>query len=448
MSQRSGLDALCVIENLVRTNYYSSTYRSLLRVGNELEEWDIMRISLPFPPQKEKELMVRFGITQDQLEDYYTLFGRCIKNDINVTNFLTDAEVKSVVRYVSYVIEKKEGERGSDIYLITRPMESFANYLHLNPGDTITLLDLLNFAARMLQITKGMSTVGTHYGCIDIDSIYVMPEGEKQMVTLGGFMFASRDAEDEYLEIPAATPPHIHPKVLAGEAPTLATDLYSVFNLLWTLTNGDHYTAAANLEEAPKYAPPELVALMASGMQAAEPGTEESQDIDKTVRTLNKGLHALIKRLKSDESLNTSFEIQEPPYDLSTASLIKVSKPIPINPIDEIGTETKATVIAEPEDEDDEGVLEIEELDGELVEFDFVEEPGISEIEQAAITSAMESPNNASSEVLAEVEKAFPDGGDADTSDKTVIFKKIDDAESSPSNPSNGKKKGFFSRKK
>ena len=327
MAEKSGLDKLCTRENLIRSNYFSDTYRAELRVGSEQTTWDIIHISLPFAPLKEREMMVRFGLDKEQMLSYYKQFGRCVKNAIKVSNFLGDSEVKSVVRFASYVIERKEGASGSDIYLVTKPMEKFTDRQHWNEGDTITLLDILAFAARILQINKGINAVKGHSGVLDLDCIYMMPEGDKELVTLGGMMYGSQEGDD-YIELPMAMPAHVCPSMKRGESPSVATDAYSLCSLLWSILDGKHYTSEPDFSRPPKYAPEALIPLLSSGIKCAEDGTPESEGVDDTVKSLNKGFRAIMKQISNKEIPNTEIIIGEPEFDLSVAHKLYRQDPV------------------------------------------------------------------------------------------------------------------------
>ena len=95
MAEKSGIDKVCTSENFVRGNYFSNTYRADLKVGEELGSWDVVHISLPFSPLKEKELQVRFNLDDDALQDFYKTFGRSVKNCILVSTLLKEIKRQS-----------------------------------------------------------------------------------------------------------------------------------------------------------------------------------------------------------------------------------------------------------------------------------------------------------------------------------------------------------------
>lgn len=319
LASKTGLDKLCTTQNHIRSNYFSDTYRAEFRVGGEMGEWDIIHISLPFTPLKEKEFMVRFGASQDQMPHYYKMLGRCIKNDIGVAGFLAECEVRSVIRYVTYAIEHKETGTGSDIYLVSKPMDMFVDSLHWHGGNSASVNDVLSFAARMLQISKGMREVQAQFGVLDMDNVYMMPDGDKMMVTLGGFLYGTQDTKD-YITPPDFLPAHCHHSLKEGGRPTAATDIYSITSLTWTLLDGQHYTTEPDLSRPPKYAPEQLVPILASALKCADnEGKDGELPVEDVLRMINKGLRGTMKAISTGAMANTTFTIAEPAYDLSKA---------------------------------------------------------------------------------------------------------------------------------
>lgn len=354
MASKTGLDKLCTTQNHIRSNYFSDTYRAEFRVGGEMGEWDIIHISLPFTPLKEKEFMVRFGASQDQMPHYYKMLGRCIKNDIGVAGFLAECEVRSVIRYVTYAIEHKETGTGSDIYLVSKPMDMFVDSLHWHGGSNASVNDVLSFAARMLQISKGMREVQAQFGVLDMDNVYMMPDGDKMMVTLGGFLYGTQDTKD-YITPPDFLPAHCHHSLKEGGRPTAATDIYSIASLTWTLLDGQHYTTEPDLSRPPKYAPEQLVPILTSALKCADnEGKDGELPVEDVLRTINKGLRGTMKAISTGAMANTTFTIAEPAYDLSKAyqmlRKVQTKKPGPVLTLEPVA-EPEAAPDHEPDPE-------------------------------------------------------------------------------------------------
>ncbi len=321
MPQKSGLHRICIKENWVSSNYYSDTYRAEFKVGPEQRVWDVIHISLPFPKVKERELMLRFGIGPEQMQEYYRTLGRCVKNCINVTNFLADSEVSSVERFTSFSVEKKDDERGSDIYLVTRPQEPIREYMRLEPGGEVSLLNALSCATRFCQIARSMDALGVHFGLLDMDNVFIVQEGEKALVTMGGFLYAMRDIEPARVKYPAVYPNHVHPLLRNGGAASLATDIYSVCSVVWTMLNGDHYTTEPFFESPPEYASEEVTALLEMGL--ASGNVEKTQDeMREIVKVMSKKFRSLMKKVQAEYPgyENIMVPIAGQTFDISSAA--------------------------------------------------------------------------------------------------------------------------------
>lgn len=319
--QKSGLADLCTIENLVRSDYFSDTYRAELTVGEEKKKWDIVHISLPFSPLKEKELRVRFGLADDaDLTDYYKELGRCVLNYIATADALNDAEVSSVVTLASYAVDRKDGEAGSDIYMVMDPMESYSAEMWGRMDNAVALSDIISLGTRLCQITKGMSDVGVHFGVVDLDTTYVIYDADRALTTLGGFLYSSREDDDEHIKLPSIMPAHVHPILKEGEPASLATDIYSICSLLWTLLSGNHYTTPPDPETVPTYASEEIVELLRRGLDEDNVYRSTAEVLD-IVRDINKGLHKVAKHLRTGEGQleDVSVPMSEPNYDMTKA---------------------------------------------------------------------------------------------------------------------------------
>lgn len=321
-TKKSGLDQLCSKDRAIYENYYSQTHRAEFKVGGEMGTWDIIHISLPFNPVKERELKARFNLADEDLEGFYADFGRCVKNYIATAQYLAAAEVDSVVRIRAVAIEKKES-RGSDIYIVTEPMHPIVEVLWDNAENLTSIENIINLGTRLCQITKGISDAGAHFGIVDLDSIYIVRAHERNLTTMGGFLYAHKNAAEPFVKLPAALPAHAHPALVAGTvAPSLATDVYSICSLLWTLLAGNHYTTPPDLSTLPTYAPEDVADVLTLGLDETNIELPENQMLE-VVKTINKALHKCAKRVRSEDGEenmdNIAIPMSGPIYDLSVA---------------------------------------------------------------------------------------------------------------------------------
>ena len=314
MSTDNGLKELCTAQNLIRSNYFSNTYRASMQVAGELADWDIVHISFPLAPLKEKELQTRFGLTKEEAVAYSDGLKRCTNNLIKFTSALKADDVKSVESLATYVIVRNDAGKVSDVYLVSKPKESYVEQKHWMAGETLDVQQVLSLITRLLQIEKTLDSAGAHFGVIDLDTVYLVSEDDKELVTLGGFLYGNKEG-DKYIKLPSAMPAHVPPALKVGKVPSRASDFYSIFSLAWTLLSGEHYTIEPDFSTPPKYAPEQLIPTLQMGINCGREDSKEAQDLDETARLLNKGLRTVLKSLTTNAIPNTEFVMADPDYE-------------------------------------------------------------------------------------------------------------------------------------
>ena len=327
----SVLKPFCVEDNLVRTNYYSETFRADFMFKNVRRDWDITRICIPFPAEKERALKERFHLTNEQLPDFYSKFAQCLKHDLQMLKVLNekgasqtfDDEQKrrsslgfciAKVYGIESTKEEIDGRNTSTVYCLTEAMDSITTSSFFD-GRAISLLNLVLLGARFAQILKVISEANAHIGAIDLDSVYMTIREGRPMVTLGSFLYGGfDDITDTYPMPPATLPASAPDSIREGGRPSLGTDAYSLAALLWTMTSGDYYTDIPNFNITPQYAPTELVELLRSSM------TED----DTASKALLKGLYDIAKKIKRGEIEDKPVRLSAPDYNRKTKRDLQV----------------------------------------------------------------------------------------------------------------------------
>lgn len=300
----SVLRPLCTKDNYIRSNYYSDSFRARFSVEGVTRLWDISRVTIPFSKQNELYVMDRFGIEQSDLQKFYDDFFICVKNEIIISKHLTDQEAQSVVRLVSAEILNTDNG-GHEVYMVTEPLNTFVESDFLKDGEA-SLLTIISIGARFSQTLKGISQVGVHIGAIDLDCIYLTETENKTLITLGGFLYAAKDSYPSTLPKPKTVPLTAHESVKSGGNPTLATDMFALSALLWTMLSGNHYSVAPNFDIEPKYASPEVLEVLKLGMSMDENHLKE----------MNKSLHGIMKKIKNGLIPNDIIRFPKPPVSL------------------------------------------------------------------------------------------------------------------------------------
>lgn len=288
----SKLKRLCTEDNKVRENYFSDTYRAKLKIGGELKEWDITHISLPFENEKEQALIDRFGIAEEDLTEFYSEFGEQVIHEIALHRFLRgtkdEAAISNTINYVYIDKAEKEG-RGSDLYMVSDTMEPLIGSEFIQK-DSVSLLNLLQIAARLTQTLKLYQGIGLHIGAFDLDTIYLAEHDGRSMMTVGSLLYGVKEGETG-CEVLATAPACMFDEVKSGAAQSNHSDLYAVCAMLWVLADGKHHTEKADLNESPEYAPEELTDLLMKGMT----------DKEITAKEIHSGLHAIIRKVRKGE---------------------------------------------------------------------------------------------------------------------------------------------------
>lgn len=326
---KDALKKLCLDSNIVKDTYYGSSHRAVFTLNGEKAEWDIFHIGIPFEPQKEAELMRRFGVDREDLSAFYGNFEKAVVRHINLTKALNatgiPAIMRSVIEYrsVQYYprIDRSGQQTGQDFYFISRPMENFVG------TDIITqkgayLQDINNLAIRLLQTAKTLNENGFSLGAVDLDScFYVSDEFDKKFLKIGYFFYGTGPginpdiySEDIRAFIPEAVSGDIEPQ-------SLDSDVRAICAYIWTMLDGKHYTEpnqsawiaqkfysaspqSVPADMLPRFAPPEISGLLAEGMAR---GADAMRILQTDIRQMN-------KRISAGEYPNTYVPFEPPSY--------------------------------------------------------------------------------------------------------------------------------------
>ncbi len=325
----NALKKLCSDANVIKETYYGSSHRASFTLNGEKSEWDIFHIGIPFSPQKEAELMRRFGLERDDLASFYGNFEKAVVRHINLIRALNESGIpaikKSVIEYrtVQYCprINKDGRQIGQDFYFISAPMETFVG------TDIITqrgayLQDINNLAVRLLQTAKTLSENGVSLGAIDLDSCFYVPdEFGKKYLKLGYCFYSTGPGISP--EIYTEDVRSFVPETISNgdEKQSLDSDVRTICAYIWTMLDGKHYTepnlnawtvmkfysgatqsGPANM--LPRYAPAEISSLLVEGITR---GADAMRQLQTDIRQVN-------KRIAAGEIPNTFIPFETPSY--------------------------------------------------------------------------------------------------------------------------------------
>lgn len=407
------LQVFCTEYNLIRSTYFSDTYRASFELDGVTKSWDITHISLPFNEEKERLLQARFGIPSSELFEFYKRFAKCVQNSMAVVKYINDIPleeqsqnqdstikrdparaVKSSAALYKYKrIIKKADKHGSDVYLVTEPLDPFVGS-EFCTGTAISLNNLLSFAARATQIINGFAYYGFHIGAFDLDNIFFQNIDGKKFFTFGSFLYAGFDQDrvpknwrspawPDMKELPTL-PANADQSVKEGGAPSLVGDMHSLVDLLWTVLSGKSYRDTPDYEETPRYAPAELLEVLRQGRDSDDPDT---------LRVMSKRFHALMRSIRRQELPDTIIHMAAPPDYLAEYFTRGENEPAEVDQTMDTSSETGAEKVQEDQSKPD-GTKYQEAADVESGK-------GNSQQEQKEQTSGPEEPVQA--EIIAEV---------------------------------------------
>lgn len=239
--------ALCTPQTFVRNTIFSDTFRANIVLDGVMTLVDIERYQVPFTRAREQMLKEKYGMTEQDIKDFYAYFSHSLRNGIKITNRLhrdPDFEEKSGFSLVSYMFQKTiKTADGYEVYLLSKPMTRFLQSSFCLNGK-LSFLNLLHLGVRLSLVLNNFSRFGVHIGVVDLDALCIekVPQetGAKDIIKFSTIIYARSKDDDVIFPYPSVLPPTAHPSLLTGGQPTETTDLYSLAAVLTTLANGTY----------------------------------------------------------------------------------------------------------------------------------------------------------------------------------------------------------------
>ena len=312
---KSMLHPICIKKNIVRSNYYSDTYRDYFTLNGITQDWDITLITLPFSAERENLLIAKYGLTKENLPAFYAEFKLRLQRSIRIAQKLVNSEKPGIseaaVRYVCIDTDKDDETGVTGIYLVTAPMQKVTESQHFENG-TLSLNSFASFGARFSQIARAFSEENVHLGALDFDDVMFVESDGKLMVTISNFLYASDDTDDGNYGSLATMPIYADASVSGGAKATLGTDMYAIAALLWQTAGGHYSNDSISFEEVPQYVPDSLIAALTEAMQMDE----------AKCRDFNREFHAVLRAIKNGELENASIPVIIPTFKVQTTPVL------------------------------------------------------------------------------------------------------------------------------
>lgn len=318
MIKEDPLAKICTPNRLIRETYYSSTYRAKFSINKTFQYWDVTRISIPFSDNKEKELLDRLGLLESDKEfliSFYELFARHIKTGWEITKELyksgnSDA-AQSFPELVYNKIYKDDENGNIEIYTATDSLDPLIGSKYISDS-SVSLLNLLQLAARFTVTLQKLAESGIHIGALDLDSIGLTlreNEDDKTFIRFSSLLYGTSDnIASSKLPCLPSIPGSVPQGVLDNTEPiTIGTDAYNLCGIIWSVCNGEHYTTPADFSRIPRNIPESLIDLLASGCKI------KGNDAN-ALKQLRNGFFALIKDVQKGKIENITIKFNPVPF--------------------------------------------------------------------------------------------------------------------------------------
>lgn len=303
MAQESALKVLCVPENYIRCTPYSDVYRGLVTLEGRRALYDIEHIRLPLNKARTDELIARYNLTPGEVNECNLILASCVKRSIKFLHRLRQDQsyaggdanntagknsMMSVPNY-EYIDIVRRDDGGSDVYLMTRPMDRWLSSRACE-GGMVQLDVLLTFFRRLILVLTKLERAHAYLGVFDLDSVCLLSPGpgetaDQELIVFTSFLYAQYDDDASVVRYPKFIPFNAHESLLRGGKPNTKTDTYSIAYLLLSILNGTYGTPAPDNRRPPDYIPAEISNALYSAMSGEIDLKQLMKVLRDTVRT-------------------------------------------------------------------------------------------------------------------------------------------------------------------
>ena len=308
MSEASELKKLCQSGNIVRHNYYSTTYRAAFSLnGGKTQDWDIQYIRIPFDTVQEKKLKARFSLADEELPLFYNRFLVEVRQHLIALEKLKELGDDAKIGTCTLFCESRKLEKTPsgqyDIYIITEPVSALVGGNIISDSGA-RKSEILQIGIRLLQSVKNYNDKGYSTGTVDLDSMVVENINGKQYIKNNSFLASSFQHSEAGRFTPDLTT-HMPDNIASGDVkPSYDGDIYAVCSLLWTMLSGNHFTQKPDLSRKPIYCSDAMAEVL---RQAMDNGADAYRELSRT-------LHREYSDISNGMASNTAIPFSRPQY--------------------------------------------------------------------------------------------------------------------------------------
>ena len=326
-SLRTQLNALC--QTVKKETTYGTVYISEIPLQGISAVWDVTRIQIPFPKDKEDKFTAKYFLSPDGLKRFYKNLEDHLDNEIDIfREFVGKRDETFRACFAQYAsMEKIELEDGGkEYYFIAVSNEDIYSGRFIKKEST-SYLGLLLLGHKLCQIARVAAEYGIRIGGIDIDSLAISEQSGKEAVVLSSLIHASRGGK--VLKPLLTSPKNMYQSVQDGYEMTENTEVYAIANFLWTLANGYFPTESANPKEIPRSFPDSFIGLLTKAQNIGS-GFDllslETELANLVKRVLSKEEENFVITLNKKNKSETSIDEEEAQRLLSQIDLLSEIK--------------------------------------------------------------------------------------------------------------------------
>lgn len=224
------LESFCTKENVAWESPLVTAFHYLTEDNTSRT---VLRYQIPFPADKEKLFMERYGLPASKRMEFYQTLVRCIQQQIKASAHLIANEVSSILPF--HEVEQIRTEDGTtNIYLSTERVTPIQEKLLRGQIDAIDAVNVLLRLSIILRDANKEPASLTIRG-LDIHEVYMT---EDNKILLGGLYYAGSPNLPEPPGFLPSCSSHVFPTVLQGGIGDPGTDMYSLACLGWNLFSG------------------------------------------------------------------------------------------------------------------------------------------------------------------------------------------------------------------
>lgn len=242
--------------------YSETSMYSLYRTTVNGVNRSVFCYQIPFPPEREADLMVRYGLSADQRRKFYEDFLKALQHEIEVTDFLSRNGVPSLLVFLN--METMQENETTYLYLETEYVEPLLQTELKTEISPITLIDI---TSRIAMILRDINAKGVVHRGVDLREVFV---NQEKKYLLSGFLYSFCESVNvspfgSYLP---NHPENISEKFLQGQVGSIGLDIQSLAKMIWNIFSGNAYDYPLKLNRKvfPEYADEDIVAALSVGL--------------------------------------------------------------------------------------------------------------------------------------------------------------------------------------